>query len=247
MTGAVGDHLPPDAVLAVVGGRPVVPVWRNDAGGVTYAVGTPPAAYLKWQPDHPAISPYDEFDRLAWAVRQVAVPEPLDRGSCLLDDGTAVSWLLTRAIPASSAVDPRWSSRGRAAARAVGEGLRRFHEGLPVDDCPWSWSPTDRIADARRRGVRVPAELETPPVEDRVVCHGDACCPNTLVDDCCRAVAHVDLGRLGVADRWADLAVAAMSAGWNFGADLEDEVYAGYGIEADPVRIGYYRRLWVST
>ena len=80
-----------------------------------------------------------------------------------------------------------------------------------------------------------------------MVCHGDACCPNTLLDESGRAVAQVDLGRLGVADRWADLAVAAMSTEWNFGPGLDDEVYAGYGIAADPVRIAYYRRLWTAT
>jgi len=247
VTAAVGDHTPPMAARGVVGGESLVPVWRNETGGVTYAVGIPTFAYLKWQPDHPAISLSDEFDRLIWAGAYLTVPEPLDRGSIVLDDGTVVTWLLTRAIDASSAVDPRWAGRTRLAARAVGAGLRDLHDRLPVDECPWTWSPTDRIADARRRGLDVAVDLESAPTEDLVVCHADACCPNTLLDESGRAVAHVDLGRLGVADRWADLAVSAMSTGWNYGRDLEGEVYAGYGIEADPLRVGYYRRLWSST
>ena len=55
---------------------------------------------------------------------------------------------------------------------------------------------------------------------------------------------HVNLARLGVADRWADLAVMSMTLGWNFG-DIDQSVFWDpYGTEPDPVRIDYYRRLW---
>jgi aminoglycoside phosphotransferase len=36
-----------------------------------------------------------------------------------------------------------------------------------------------------------------------VVCHGDACAPNTLIAAEGRWSGHVDLGMLGTADRWA--------------------------------------------
>ncbi|MDZ8275103.1 phosphotransferase [Microbacterium aquimaris] len=42
-----------------------------------------------------------------------------------------------------------------------------------------------------------------------VVCHGDACCPNTVIDDDGQVTGHVDLGALGITDRWADIAVPA--------------------------------------
>jgi kanamycin kinase len=78
-----------------------------------------------------------------------------------------------------------------------------------------------------------------------VVCHGDACAPNTLVDDDGRSCGHVDFGQLGVADRWADLAVATLSLGWNYpGRDWEAEFFNAYGVQPDPARIDYYRRLW---
>ena len=62
-----------------------------------------------------------------------------------------------------------------------------------------------------------------------MVCHGDACAPNTLLYDDGTFAAHVDLGALGVADRWADLAVAAWSTEWNYGPGYDEIVYVGYG------------------
>jgi kanamycin kinase len=86
------------------------------------------------------------------------------------------------------------------------------------------------------------------PADDlRVVCHGDACSPNTLLDDHGSYLAHVDLGQLGVADRWADLAVATYSLGWNYSGRWEHDLLDAYEIERDEDRIDYYRRLWDAT
>jgi kanamycin kinase len=54
----------------------------------------------------------------------------------------------------------------------------------------------------------------------------------------------VDLATLGVADRWADLAVATLATTWNYGPGWEDPLLAAYGVERDPPRTGYYRALW---
>jgi aminoglycoside phosphotransferase len=100
---------------------------------------------------------------------------------------------------------------------------------------------TVRLAELTTRQQK---ELDDPPPIDKlVVCHGDACAPNTLIDDAGNCCGHVDLGDLGVADRWADLAVATLSLGWNYpDGPWDAERSAGYGIQPDPARI--YRRLW---
>ena len=60
-----------------------------------------------------------------------------------------------------------------------------------------------------------------------------------------QGAGHVDLGDLGVADRWADLAVATLSLGWNYpGRVWDTELFAAHGVEPDRLRIEYYRRLW---
>lgn len=105
---------------------------------------------------------------------------------------------------------------------------------------PDEWMPEHRGLTVA--GVR--EALRHPPPIDDVVCHGDACAPNTLLDAEGRVAGHVDLGRLGVGDRWADLAVAAWSTVWNYGPGYEAVVYAAYGVEPDEKRIRYYRLLW---
>jgi kanamycin kinase len=89
------------------------------------------------------------------------------------------------------------------------------------------------------------ARLDDRPEPDRlVVCHGDACAPNTLLSEDGSCAGHVDLGSLGVADRWADLAVASWSTGWNYGPGWERTLLDAYGVGPDPVRTAYYRLLW---
>ena len=119
---------------------------------------------------------------------------------------------------------------------------------LEVGDCPFDWSVRTRIGNAAARGIHVPGALRSPPpIDALVVCHGDACAPNTLLDAEGRPLAHVDLGALGVADRWADVAVAAMSTTWNYGPGWEHALIDAYGIAADEPRMAYYRDLWNAT
>jgi kanamycin kinase len=54
----------------------------------------------------------------------------------------------------------------------------------------------------------------------------------------------VDLGDLGIADRWADLAIATMSLDWNFPRNYESALLGAYGVARDDERIAFYRSLW---
>jgi len=55
--------------------------------------------------------------------------------------------------------------------------------------------------------------------------------------------AHVDLGDLGLADRWADLAIATWNVTLNYGPGWESLLLDAYGVAADAARIEYYRLL----
>lgn len=72
-----------------------------------------------------------------------------------------------------------------------------------------------------------------------MVCHGDACAPNTLLAVDGTFAATVDVGFLGVGDRWADLAAATMSLEWNFEEDLEPVFWDVCGVRPDHDQIRY--------
>jgi kanamycin kinase len=261
----VGPVEVPERVRAIAGADAVEPVWRNQLGGVTFRLAATDGGerFVKWSGGDAGAGAEltAEAGRLAWASEWTSVPRVLDAGR----DETG-AWLVTRGIPARSAVDPRWLADPHAAVRAVGRGLRSLHDALPVDACPFEWSLERRVIAADRRlaaGMR-PTEWfpehagytvsyargllhDAPPIDLAVVCHGDPCAPNTLIDDDGRFAAHVDLGSLGTADRWADIAVAAWSTEWNYGPGFAPLLYEAYGVEPDTERIAYYRLLWDLT
>jgi kanamycin kinase len=168
----------------------------------------------------------------------------------VLESGTDVSgdWLITAGLPGDSAVADKWRDDPLLAVRAIGTGLRRLHDVLPVDECPFDWSVSSRQARSSKWAESPSLALTDPPAIDRlVVCHGDPCAPNTLLLDDGVWSGHVDFDALGVADRWADLAVCTMSLGWNYGDGWEGEFFEAYGVDPDPRRIDYYRALWNAT
>ncbi|GAB2984582.1 phosphotransferase [Frigoribacterium salinisoli] len=237
------DTVAPEAVVTAAAGATVRPVWRNDAGGLTFELGSGPGRrFAKWAPHGSGLDLHGEEMRLRWAEDFTPVPRVLEIGSD--DDG---DWLVTAGLPGRSCVDPFWATTDPAlAVRAAGAGLRRLHDALPVDDCPFSWSVEDRLAQKDRAGTAPTLQAEVPPIDRLVVCHGDACLPNTLVLDDGTWSGHVDLDALGVADRWADLAVATMSLGWNVGDGWEETFLDAYGIAPDERRTAFYRALWLA-
>jgi kanamycin kinase len=256
----MSDKPVPAPVAAVAAGRPAREVWENMLGGRTFEVGSgADRCFVKWTPAASGISLADEAGRMGWAGAFTPVPRVIGQGA-----DEAGSWLVTSALPGQSAVMPRWQADPAAAVAAIGEGLRAMHEALPVRACPFSWLAADRLADARRRagdgridpagwheehrplGTARALDLlaHIPPADRLVVCHGDACAPNTLIAEDGRWSGHVDLGELGVADRWADLAIATWSAGWNYGPGWERPLLDAYGVRPDPGRTRYYRLLW---
>ena len=250
----------PATVLAIAAERSYRLVWQNE-DALTFEIGTgDDRFFVKWSPPGRRLDLAAEAERMTWAANFTPVPVPIASGGDELG-----SWLVTAALPGRNAVEPRWLAEPRTAVRAIGEGLRAMHDSLPVESCPFSWTAelrVDRNLRAATAGRIVPADqwqpehqhlsvpqaleliADIPPTDRVVVCHGDACAPNTLLTDDGRWSGHVDLGALGVADRWADIAVATWSTGWNYGPGWEDELLDAYGIQPDPDRTRYYRLLW---
>ena len=150
-----------------------------------------------------------------------------------------------------------WETRSEVVAADPGPSSRSWSTA-PIARWGYTFTPVDGSATPRSpsRGSSCPAAdgssgsgSATTPTGDRRRrrrrCHGEACSAETLLDDDGRWMGHVDLGRVGVADRWADLAVATWSTVWNYGPGHEDRLLAVYGI-ARSRRTEFYRWLWNS-
>lgn len=214
-------------------------VYRLDARGA-------PDLYLKHGRGEAAQVLADEMARLRWLADQLPVPA-LDH----FEMGRGEAWLLTRALPGRTAYE--CLQRAPERAQSIVTALARFLAGLhalPVEHCPFNAHHSLRLADARQRldaGLidaedfdearqgwtpeDVWQELQRllPPSTDPVVSHGDYSLDNILLDDQGRVTGIIDLGRLGVADRYQDLAIL-----WNclgeFGPQAQAALFTAYGI-----------------
>ena len=240
-----------DRVWTPVSCYPAQTTWRLDHAGrpTLYAkVGRTDA--------YPGLAA--EAARTRWARPYLPVPGVVATGT----DGP-LEWLVTTRLPGLPATDPTLGEPASIVV-ALAEGLRRLHQRAPAHHCPFQFRLPVAIDHVRRRAAARhidPAEdfdddhrhldLDTalrelerlhPDDEDPVVCHGDYCPPNALLADG-QVTGYVDLGELGVADRWWDLAVATRAVTRNYGPGLEDSFLDAYGARPDPGRQAFYRLL----
>ncbi|MDC7741475.1 APH(3')-II family aminoglycoside O-phosphotransferase [Rhizobium binxianense] len=232
-------------------GRSTASVFRLEGEGL-------PALYLKVEEVATFGELADEAARLGWLKASgLPCPEVIARES----DGEH-NWLLISALPGSdlasaSALTPLVRVELLAAA------LLDLHR-LPVASCPFDHRLERRIATAKARmqaGIvdetdfdatrlgkcaeAVFAELERsrPGREDLVVAHGDACLPNFIASGDGFS-GYIDCSRLGVADRYQDIALACRSIASNFGEALVQPFLDRYGMPAtDSARLDYYQLL----
>jgi aminoglycoside phosphotransferase len=207
--------------------------------------------------EYPSLA--DERDRLEWARDRVPVPRVLDFG---IDNGA--EWLLLTPLSGIDATTPELKAEPTRLVPLLAEGLRAFHE-IDAADCPFDFRNDAALAHVRSRveagildddyefhdefahlgGAGALARLEElrPATEDVVVCHGDYCLPNVLFENW-KLTGFLDLGELGLADRWWDVAVGAWSVTWNLGPGYEELFYEAYGVQRDPEREEFYRLLY---
>jgi len=224
-------------------------VFRLDAPGQ-------PPLYLKTELVEALAELPREAERLRW-LAAAGIPCAPVLGWCE-EDGQY--WLLLGALPGQNledaSLDPATKVRLMAAA------LRQLH-ALNIVGCPFDHRAVLHIAhaEARLRAGLVdeddldeahrdlgPDELfarlqaQAPAHEDLVVTHGDACLPNLIVQDGA-VTGWIDCGRLGVADRWQDLALAARDTGEVLGLEWVAPFLQAYGTQLDAERAAFYRLL----
>ncbi|MFF1818230.1 phosphotransferase [Kribbella sp. NPDC058245] len=201
-----------------------------------------------------------ERDRIAW-LAATGMPGATVVDWLESDDGAC---LVTSTVPGVAGIDlPSWGWLG--AMETLGRTLREFHA---LRDCPFERPLASVIASARdvvRRGAVNPEFLtdewrsaspeslldqvvaESTYVEsvtELVVCHGDACLPNVFFDPLTlRVTGFIDVGRLGIADRYSDLALTTIQLYDEWSVDPGPFLTA-YGLtEPDRRRLEFYRLL----
>jgi aminoglycoside phosphotransferase len=201
----------------------------------------------------------DERDRLLWlATTDLPAPEVLDWD----DDGESAA--LTTATAPGVPLSELPREAVPEGARSLGLFLRRLHD-MARESCPFErWLAVTmglaQVQTGEEREGRSAAELLDALVEDRpraerletgdlVICHGDACLPNFLVDPgTFEVTGMIDVGRLGVADRHLDLALATRSMSDTslnpaYGPEATTAMLDAYGVTTDTWRLDFYRLL----
>lgn len=210
-----------------------------------------------------------ERDRTVW-INTTDIPS-----ARVLDwrETEAGACLVTQAVPGAPASELTPSSL-RLAWPSVVDAVRALH-GLATELCPFDRGLASMMSLARAtvREARVTvaylpvalqrmrpteilrqieAELPLRLAEERdglVVCHGDLCLPNILVDPATsRVEAFIDMDRLGTADPYGDIALLLATARetWTdetMASRADQQFCELYGTELDGARQDFYLRL----
>lgn len=237
--------------------------WARDlvgeSGAEVYALRKTDAApdlYLKHATGSIADAVTAEMERLQWLAAYLPVPQIVDFART-----PDHAWLLTTALPGRTAFQCLDSHDGSAdrIVDALATFLRRLH-AIPVVHCPFDSDPVTRLVEARARidaglvdeddfddvrsgwsaeHVWTAMQQYLPFTVDPVVTHGDFSLDNLMMNQD-EVVGCLDVGRLGIADRYQDLAIL-----WNglapFGAALQDRFLRHYGVaEPDHSKIAFH-------
>jgi aminoglycoside 3'-phosphotransferase-1 len=226
--------------------------WARDnvgeSGGAVYRLHgklDAPDLFLKHGRSSVAADVTDEMVRLRWLARHI--PVPAVEGFVAMQDE---AWLLMTALPGQTAYQLLEAQPDAhvGIVDALAAFLRRLH-AIPVNECPFNSDHAYRLARARERidaGLVEEDDFDDeredwtaeqvweamqrllPMPSDPVVTHGDFSLDNILMVDG-EVVGCIDAGRVGVADRYQDLAIL-----WNclgeFDASLQNRLLEQYGI-----------------
>ncbi|WP_413797072.1 APH(3'') family aminoglycoside O-phosphotransferase [Streptomyces iranensis] len=267
----MSDHPGPEVVSPVLlglGDGDWVPVTVGESGAAVFR-STDTTRYAKCVPAADAAELKAEHDRVAWLSGQgVPVPRVLDWHSG--DAGTCLVTSAVSGVPADQvAAGDLWRSWER-----IADVVRRLHE-VSVAECPFRRDLDAMVSVARDIVARDAVNPEFLPVEqqqiptaellgrltrqiprlreqgvaDTVVCHGDLCLPNIILDPQTLDVSgFIDLGRLGPADRYADLALLLANARETWTDEeraraVDVALAERYGMALDHERLRFYHHL----
>ena len=87
-----------------------------------------------------------ESERMIWAAPYLPVPEVV-----ALEELGGTTILVTEALPGRDATHPAWRADLPALVRALGRGLRAFHEAVGEEWCPFRFDLARALAHVEER------------------------------------------------------------------------------------------------
>lgn len=198
-----------------------------------------------------------ERDAMAWLAGKIPVPEVVAYA-----EEEDVEYLVTRGLPGVSAENESCHGDKQALVERLAAALQEIH-ALDTTGCPLDSRPEALIASGRERireGIVTREMVEeegmagkpddaldelasvVPEPDTIVFTHGDYCLPNVMIDTG-RVVGFIDLGYAGVGDPYRDFIAADYSVRRNLGDAWVAPFFAAYGIDPDPDRLRWHRKI----
>lgn len=189
----------------------------------------------------------NEVHAMQWLCGQLSVPAIIAH-DCWKDQ----SYLLMTRAAGQMACTEYYLNNSEKLTELLAQALQQLWR-IDISDCPLDWT-LDRKLKAAEYNVKnqlVDVEgaepdtfgedgFENPeallqwliknrPAEELVLSHGDFCLPNIYIDND-QDISFIDLGRMGIADKWQDIALCYRSLKHNYDGGYGGRVYP----ECDP-------------
>lgn len=208
----------------------------------------------------------NEYRIMKWLENKLAVPRVL-----AYEKEEGISYLLMTKMKGKMSCDEYYMTNQELLLKVLTDGLRALWS-IDISDCPCDNRLDRKLERARynvehelvdmdnvepetfgENGFRNPEELlkwlcEHRPEEEPVLSHGDFCLPNIFAEGN-GICGFIDLGRMGKADKWQDIALCYRSlrhnyagkyGGGAYGSFKAELLFEGLGVEPDWEKINYY-------
>lgn len=208
----------------------------------------------------------NEYIIMEWLKNKLPVPHVLAR-----ETAEGKSWLLMTRVQGKMSCDEEYMKNPMELTGLLADALKLLWQ-TDITECPCIWNIDRKLEMAKywvehnmvdtdnvepdtygENGFASPKELfqwltENKPDEEPVLSHGDFCLPNIMFEGK-ELKGYIDLGRMGVADRWQDIALCYRSLLHNYSGKYGGKSYEGFnpemlfemlGIEPDWEKIRYY-------
>lgn len=218
---------------------------------------------LKIQPFNKEVE--SEIDMMQWLAHTNLIPKVI-----LHITENNKSYLLMTRMDGKMSCDRSYKENNEVLVDVLVQGLKKLWS-IDIKDCPCDWTLKNKLKLAKDRVINNQVDIEecnpntfgengfaspmdlylwlenNQPEEDLVLSHGDFCLPNIFGQND-KLSGFIDIGKMGIADRWQDIALCYRSLRDNMNGFYGGKVYdfnpdilfEKLGITKDLEKLNYY-------